>query len=107
MLSALAIIFPLLYILQESRQELDNNNNGDDIKNGTNNATAKNDDNNGNNDHEYVLTESFLDSGAFPNHDVIDHNKMLNSNYNGNGILNKGGVLGLVKEYYKKSDVGR
>ena len=40
-------------------------------------------------------------------HDVIDHNKMLNSNYNGNGILNKGGVLGLVKEYYKKSDVGR
>lgn len=100
-------ISPAIYSTRNPGKNWDNNNNGDDIKNGTNNATAKNDDNNGNNDHEYVLTESFLDSGAFPNHDVIDHNKMLNSNYNGNGILNKGGVLGLVKEYYKKSDVGR
>lgn len=56
---------------------------------------------------EFELTESFLDSDAFPRYDGINQNSMLNSHNYNSDKPNKGGVLGLVKEYYKKSDVGR
>ncbi|CAI4057312.1 autophagy protein ATG9 SKDI_04G0950 [Saccharomyces kudriavzevii IFO 1802] len=104
-------ISPAIYSTKNPEKTWNSNNNNDNNNNndsGTN-AAARNDinNNNNNNGHEYNLTESFLDSGAFPHCDGINQDSVLNSPNNGNGILNRGGVLGLVKEYYKKSDVGR
>ncbi|EJS44410.1 atg9p [Saccharomyces arboricola H-6] len=98
---------PAIYSNRKPVKSWDNNNNGKDNDSGTNNATSNNGITKNNIDQEFELTESFLDSGAFPHYDGMNQNSMLNSHNNGNGILNKGGVLGLVKEYYKKSDVGR
>lgn len=83
-----------------------NNSSSNNDDNGTN-ITSNTNINNTNNEHEFELTESFLDSDAFPRYDGINQNSMLNSHNYNSDKPNKGGVLGLVKEYYKKSDVGR